>query len=61
MPVVTVSDRAGRYVVEDERPDGRLVLRPAQPAFLEPGERIVSLDELEAVTGAKLLPPDGEG
>jgi hypothetical protein len=58
-----IGDRAGRYVVTDERPDGTLVLKPEDSADamlerhgLEPG----SVNELEAEFGP-VAPPDSEG
>lgn len=62
MPIVTLTgDRAGLYVVEDEQPDGRLVLRPDLAATAGSDERAVTLEQFEVATGTRLLPPDGEG
>lgn len=58
-----VGDRAGRYVVTDERPDGTLVLTPedSTAAMLERhGLEPASIEDLEAEYGP-VAPPDGEG
>ncbi len=72
-PHVTLSgDRAGEYVIEEERPDGRLVLVPegAYPtvtwaAILKrSGGRELTPEEFEqfmAEHGPYMGPPDGEG
>ena len=55
-------DLSGDYVVEDQRPDGRLVLRPdlSVPAILaRHGERELTPDEFDRHFGH--LPTDGEG
>ncbi|HMJ02520.1 MAG TPA: hypothetical protein VK506_06240 [Conexibacter sp.] len=61
--VTLIGDRAGRYVVTDERPDGTLVLKPEDSADamlerqgLEPG----TIEQLEAEFGP-VAPSDGEG
>jgi hypothetical protein len=58
-----IGDRAGRYVITDERPDGTLVLTPEDSADamlerhrLDPG----TLEEFEAEFGP-IAPADGEG
>lgn len=56
-------DIEGRYVVEEARSDGRLVLSPdtsAQAILDRLGHEPASLAEFEAVHGA-VKPPDGEG
>lgn len=58
-----VGDRAGRYVVTDERPDGTLVLTPddSAAAMLERhGLEPATVEEFEAEYGP-VAPPDGEG
>jgi hypothetical protein len=68
-PHVTLSgDRAGEYVVEEERPDGRLVLAPDSkdtypavvPAFAGRSATPEEFAAFEAEYGP-FLPPDGEG
>jgi hypothetical protein len=62
MHVTLVGDRAGDYLVEEELPDGRLLLRPdpsyptVMPAF---SGRAATAEEFERILGA--LPTDGEG
>jgi hypothetical protein len=64
-PHVTLSGGiTGEYVVEDQRPDGRLSLVPsypqAKPAF---DGRPATPEEFEAFLaeyGPHMLPPDGE-
>jgi hypothetical protein len=64
---VTLSgDRAGTYIIEEERPGRRLVIAPvtcssAQPA--EIGARDATHEEFAAFEAAygPFLPPDGEG
>jgi hypothetical protein len=65
---VTLSgDIAGEYVVEDRRPDGRLLLAPdtSWDAILRRGEgRELTDEEYQAFLakhGPHLLPPDDEG
>jgi hypothetical protein len=64
-PHVTLSgDIAGEYVVEDRRPDGRLVLVPdsdaAYPAVVPVfAGRPATSEELQEILGD--LPTDGEG
>lgn len=62
-PHVTLSgDLSGDYVVEDRRPDGRVVLRPdlsAKAMLARHGERELTPDEFEQHFGE--LPTDGEG
>lgn len=71
---VTLSgDIAGEYLVEDRRPDGRLVLVPevddGRPAvkwtdMRDPAARDLSAEEWKAFLaehGPHMLPPDGEG
>jgi hypothetical protein len=56
-------DRAGRYVIADERPDGTLVLKPEDSADAMPerhGLDPASIEELEAEHGP-VGPADGEG
>lgn len=53
---------SGDYVVEDERPDGRVVLRPdlsVRAILARHGERELTPEEFERHFG--LLPTDGEG
>jgi hypothetical protein len=63
-PHVTLSgDRAGEYVIEEERPDGRIVLVPdtsAQAILSRLGHQRATLQEFEAEYGS-VRPPDGEG
>lgn len=60
-------DRAGEYVVTDERPDGSLTLVPdtSWKAIQErSGARDATAKEWQdfmAEHGEKMLPPDGEG
>jgi hypothetical protein len=60
---VTLSgDLSGEYVIEDRRPDGRVLLRPdlSVKAMLgRHGERELTPEEFEQHFGA--LPTDGEG
>jgi hypothetical protein len=60
---VTLSgDLSGDYVVEDHRPDGRVVLRPdlsVKAMLARYGERQLTDDEFEQHFGQ--LPTDGEG
>jgi hypothetical protein len=62
MHVTLAGDRAGDYLVEEEMPDGRLLLRPdpsypkVMPTF---GGRAATVEEFERILGA--LPTDGEG
>jgi hypothetical protein len=62
MHVTLAGDRAGEYLVEEEMPDGRLLLRPdssypkVMPSF---GGRAATVEEFERILGA--LPTDGEG
>lgn len=55
-------DLSGGYVVEDRRPDCRLVLRPdssVKAMLSRVGERELTPDEFEEHFGS--LPADGEG
>jgi len=60
---VTLSgDLSGDYVVEDQRPDGRVVLRPdlsVKAILTRHGVRELSPEEFEQHFGE--LPTDGEG
>jgi hypothetical protein len=64
---VTLSgDRAGAYIIEEERPGRRLVIAPitctsAQPAQI--GARDATHEEFAAFVAeyGPFLPPDGEG
>lgn len=65
---VTLSgDIAGEYVVEDRRPDGRLLLAPDtswEAILRRGGGRELSDEEYQAFLaehGPHMLPPDGEG
>jgi hypothetical protein len=71
---VTLSgDRAGEYMIEEERPDGRLVLVPDSEDpyptvtwadMKDPAARDMTPKEFEAFMaehGPHMLPPDGEG
>jgi hypothetical protein len=52
----------GDYVVEERRPDGRLVLRPSssvEEVLSKHGERELGAEEFEEHFGE--LPTDGEG
>ncbi len=67
-PHVTLSgDRAGEYVIEEERPDGRLVLVPDTSwaaRLARHGERAMTPEESAEFWrehGPHMLPPDGEG
>jgi hypothetical protein len=65
--LTVVGDLAGEYVIDEELPDGRLLIRPepAYPAVLTPGTgRALSDDEFAdflAEHDPQMLPPDGEG
>ena len=63
-PHVTLSgDRAGEYVIEEERPDGRLVLvRDTSIASIRKRHDLTpaTLAEFEEEYGP-IRPPDGEG
>ena len=55
-------DLAGDYVVEEQRPDGRVVLRPdfsVKAMLSSHGERELSPDEFDRHFGK--LPTDGSG
>jgi hypothetical protein len=60
---VTLSgDISGDYVVEDHRPDGRILLRPdlsVKAMLVRYGERRLTPEEFERHLGG--LPTDGEG
>lgn len=62
MHVTLAGDRAGEYLVEEELPDGRLLLRPdsgypaATPAF---AGRAATVEEFREILGE--LSTDGEG
>jgi hypothetical protein len=60
---VTLSgDLSGDYVVEDQRPDGRVLLRPdlsVNAMLARDGERRLTPEEFERHFGR--LPTDGEG
>jgi hypothetical protein len=65
---VTLSgDIAGEYVVEDKRPDGRLVLAPDtswKAILARSGGRDLTEQEWKdflSEHGPHMLPPDGEG
>ena len=73
-PHVTLSgDRVGEYRIEEERPDGRLVLVPeAEDAYprvtwaemRDPAARDLTPEEWDAFLaehGPHMPPPDGEG
>lgn len=60
--VTLTGDMSGDYVVEDQRPDGRLVLRPdlsVKAILARHGERELAPDEFDRLFGR--LPTDGEG
>jgi len=64
--LTVLGDRTGSFVIEEELPDGRLVIRPeAEPSLSEarPG-RAMTQDEFEAFMaehGPQMLPGDDEG
>jgi hypothetical protein len=64
---VTLSgDRAGLYIIEEERPGRRLVIAPITCTSAEPaqiGARDATHEEFAAFEAAygPFLPPDGEG
>jgi hypothetical protein len=65
---VTLSGgRGGRFVIEEERPDGRLVLAPdiSAAAIRERGgsRRLTAQEWQDFLTeyGPQMQPPDGEG
>jgi hypothetical protein len=66
-PHVTLTgDIVGEYIVEDKRPDGRLVLAPDTYPTVVPtfsGRRMTpaEFDKFMAEHGPHMLPPDGEG
>jgi len=60
--VKLTGDLSGDYVVEDRRPDGRLVLRPdlsVAAILARHGERELTPEEFDRHFGH--LPTDGEG
>jgi hypothetical protein len=60
--VTLTGDLSGDYVVEDRRPDGRVLLRPnlsVDAMLARHGERELSTEEFERHFGQ--LPTDGEG
>lgn len=65
--VMLVGDRAGDYVIQEERPDGTLLLAPdtsAQAMRRRLGVRKATPEELDAFMvehGSQMLPPDREG
>jgi hypothetical protein len=65
--VTLTGDIAGDYVVEDQQPDGRLVLVPDtswKAILARSGGRELTPQEWEdflAEHGPHMLPPDGEG
>lgn len=63
--VTLAGDRSGDYIVSEEHPDGTLVLEPTQSRSevlaAANGLTPVSVEEFEALAGAKLLAPDDEG
>lgn len=68
MPHVTLAgDLTGEYLVEEQLPDGRLVIRPDTSAAAmrrRLGGRPLTAEEFEAFIAphrSALLPPDGEG
>jgi len=64
---VTLSgERAGTYIIEEERPGKRLVIAPVTCSSAEPaqiGARDATHEEFAAFEAAygPFLPPDGEG
>jgi hypothetical protein len=64
---LTVSgDLAGDYVVDEQLPDGRLIIRPQPyPSVIpdRPGRPLTQheFDQFLAEHGPHMLPPDGEG
>lgn len=69
---VTLSgDRVGRYLIEEERPDGRLLLVPEEThpvgswaTIRDPAARDLTPQEWDAFIaehGPHMLPPDDEG
>jgi hypothetical protein len=64
---VTLSgERAGTYIIEEERPGKRLVIAPITCSSAEPaqiGARDATHEEFAAFEAAygPFLPPDGEG
>lgn len=65
---VTLSgERAGEYVIEEERPDGRLVIAPDtswEAIRARGGEKELGAEQWEkflAEHGPHMQPPDGEG
>lgn len=60
--VTLTGDLSGDYVVEDRRPDGRVLLRPdlsVKAMLARHGERKLTPEEFEQHFGQ--LPTDGEG
>jgi hypothetical protein len=60
--VTLTGDLSGDYVIEDRRPDGRVLLRPdlsVKAMLARHGERKLSPEEFEQHFGQ--LPTDGEG
>lgn len=60
--VTLTGDLSGDYVVEDRRPDGRVLLRPdlsVKAMLAHHGERKLTPEEFEQHFGQ--LPTDGEG
>lgn len=64
--LTVLGDRIGSFIIEEELPDGRLVIRPeAEPPVsrARPG-RAMTQDEFEAFMaehGPQMLPGDNEG
>jgi hypothetical protein len=61
---LAIGQRSGRYGVEQELDDGRVVLRPQTEleAMRERmGSEPLSQDEFDELIAPHLLPPDGEG
>jgi hypothetical protein len=64
--VALSGDRAGTYIIEEERPGKRLVIAPVTCSSAEPaqiGARDATHEEFAAFEAAygPFLPPDGEG
>ncbi len=60
--VTLTGDLSGDYVIEDRRPDGRVLLRPdlsVKAMLARHGERKLTVQEFEQHFGQ--LPIDGEG
>jgi hypothetical protein len=61
---LSIGQRPGRYVIEQELDDGRVVLRPQtelEQMHQDLGSRPMTSDEFDTLVAPYIGPPDGEG